>query len=86
MPSAVKAFANDLSEYTTAETSIRFPLGKPLPLSLIRKITAFRVRDVSRKTGNGERDGNLFRASGHATHKIFHRCSTKPHKRVGWSF
>jgi uncharacterized protein YdhG (YjbR/CyaY superfamily) len=41
----VKAFAADLSKFTTANASIRFPLEKPLPLPLIRKITAFRVRE-----------------------------------------
>ena len=41
--SAVKAFAKDLSEFVTADASIRFPLEKPLPLPLIRKITAFRA-------------------------------------------
>jgi uncharacterized protein YdhG (YjbR/CyaY superfamily) len=44
-PSAVKAFADDLSEFATAKGSIRFPLEQPLPRSLIRKITAFRVRE-----------------------------------------
>jgi len=44
-PSAVKAFAKELSRFTTAQGSIQFPLEKPLPLSLIRKITAFRVRE-----------------------------------------
>ncbi len=44
-PSAVSAFAKDLSKFTTAKGSIQFPLDKPLPLSLIRKITAFRVRE-----------------------------------------
>jgi uncharacterized protein YdhG (YjbR/CyaY superfamily) len=44
-PSAVKAFAKDLSKFVTADASIRFPLEKPLPLPLIRKITAFRVRE-----------------------------------------
>ena len=44
-PSAVRAFANDLSEFATAKGSIQFPLEKPLPLPLIRKITAFRVRE-----------------------------------------
>src|SRR5258705_11799594 len=43
-PSAVKAFADDLSKFVTAKGSIKFPLEKPLPLPLIRKITAFRVR------------------------------------------
>jgi uncharacterized protein YdhG (YjbR/CyaY superfamily) len=44
-PSAVSAFAKDLSKLTTAKGSIQFPLDQPLPLSLIRKITAFRVRE-----------------------------------------
>lgn len=44
-PSAVKAFAKNLSKYKTAEGSIQFPLDKPLPLSLIRNITMFRVRE-----------------------------------------
>lgn len=44
-PSAVKAFAKDLSKFATARGSIQFPLEKPLPLPLIRKITAFRVRE-----------------------------------------
>jgi uncharacterized protein YdhG (YjbR/CyaY superfamily) len=44
-PSAVKAFEKNLSKYKTAKGSIRFPLDKPLPLSLIRKITIFRVQE-----------------------------------------
>ena len=44
-PSAVTAFAKDLANFTTAKGSIQFPLEKPLPLALIRKITAFRVRE-----------------------------------------
>jgi uncharacterized protein YdhG (YjbR/CyaY superfamily) len=44
-PSAVKAFAKDLRRFNTAKGSIQFPLEKPLPLPLIRKITAFRVRE-----------------------------------------
>jgi uncharacterized protein YdhG (YjbR/CyaY superfamily) len=44
-PSAVRAFAHELTSFATAKGSIQFPLGKPLPLPLIRKITAFRVRE-----------------------------------------
>ena len=44
-PSAVKAFEKELSKYVTAKGSIQFPLEKPLPSPLIRKITAFRVRE-----------------------------------------
>jgi uncharacterized protein YdhG (YjbR/CyaY superfamily) len=48
-PSAVKAFAKDLSKFVTADASIQFPLEKPLPLPLIRKITRFRVRESIEK-------------------------------------
>src|ERR1700722_5509855 len=44
-PSAVKAFATELAEFATARGSIQFPLEKPLPLTLVRKITSFRVRE-----------------------------------------
>jgi uncharacterized protein YdhG (YjbR/CyaY superfamily) len=44
-PSAVRAFAKDLSKFATAKGSIQFPLDKAVPLALIRKITAFRVRE-----------------------------------------
>lgn len=44
-PSAVSAFAKELSKFNTARGSIQFPLQKPLPLPLIRRITAFRVRE-----------------------------------------
>jgi uncharacterized protein YdhG (YjbR/CyaY superfamily) len=44
-PSAVKAFAKELSKFATASSSIQFPLDKPLPLALIRRITEFRVQE-----------------------------------------
>src|SRR5271168_2723364 len=42
---AVRAFAQDLAKFATAKGSIQFPLAEPLPLSLIRRITRFRVRE-----------------------------------------
>ena len=50
-PSAVRAFADDLSKFATAKGSIQFPLENPLPLPLIRKITAFRVRESIEEDG-----------------------------------
>ncbi len=50
-PSAVKAFAHDLSRFKTAKGSIQFPLNQPLPRPLIRKITAFRVRESIQQDG-----------------------------------
>jgi len=50
-PAAVKAFAKDLSKFVTASGSIQFPLEKPLPFPLIRKITAFRVKESIERDG-----------------------------------
>ena len=44
-PSAVKAFSKILTKYKTARGSIQFPLDQKLPLSLISKITKFRVKE-----------------------------------------
>lgn len=50
-PSAVKEFADDLAGFATAKATIRFPLEKPLPLALVRKVTAFRVRESLERDG-----------------------------------
>jgi len=44
-PPAVRAFAKELSKFVTASSSIQFPLDKPLPLALIRRVTEFRVQE-----------------------------------------
>jgi uncharacterized protein YdhG (YjbR/CyaY superfamily) len=44
-PSALKAFAKDIAKFKNAKGSVQFPLDKPLPLALIRKITKFRVKE-----------------------------------------
>lgn len=45
MPSAIKAFAKELSTYKTAEGSVQFPHDRLLPLPLIKKIVRFRVKE-----------------------------------------
>jgi uncharacterized protein YdhG (YjbR/CyaY superfamily) len=50
MPSAIKAFAKELTEYKTAEGSVQFPHEKPLPLTLIKKIVRFRVKESKEGT------------------------------------
>jgi len=42
--SVTKAFAGELAGYHTGKGSIQFPLDKPLPLALIRRMTALRVQ------------------------------------------
>jgi uncharacterized protein YdhG (YjbR/CyaY superfamily) len=47
----MKAFAKDLSKFTTGRGSIQFPLENPLPLALIHKLVEFRVRQSIEKDG-----------------------------------
>jgi uncharacterized protein YdhG (YjbR/CyaY superfamily) len=44
-PSAIKEFKSDLVGYEWAKGSVKFPIGKPLPFDLIKKIVAFRVKE-----------------------------------------
>ena len=44
-PSAVRAFAKDLTKFKTGKGSIQLPLDRRLPLSLVKRITAYRVRE-----------------------------------------
>lgn len=42
--SGVEAFKDEISEYSTSKGTIQFPIDEPIPLDLISKITAFRVK------------------------------------------
>ncbi len=44
-PSGVEKFKKELASYNVAKGSIQFPLDKPLPISLIKKIVKFRVKE-----------------------------------------
>jgi uncharacterized protein YdhG (YjbR/CyaY superfamily) len=48
-PSAMKPFKKELAAYTTGKGSIQFPYDKPLPKALIRRIAAFRVKEVKER-------------------------------------
>jgi uncharacterized protein YdhG (YjbR/CyaY superfamily) len=43
--SGIQAFKRELSVYEGAKGTVRFPIDKPLPLKLIRKIVKFRVAE-----------------------------------------
>lgn len=45
-PSSLLPFKEELTGFTTGKGSIRFPYDQPLPKMLIRKIAAYRARDV----------------------------------------
>jgi uncharacterized protein YdhG (YjbR/CyaY superfamily) len=49
-PSGVEAFKDELKPYKSAKGSVQFPLGRPLPVDLIRGIVEFRVEDNARRT------------------------------------
>lgn len=44
-PSGSEAFQKELSPYKAGKGSIRFPLDKPIPYNLIKKIVVFRVKE-----------------------------------------
>jgi len=45
--SGIAAFTGELSSYSTSRGTARFPLDRPIPYDLVRRIVAFRVREVS---------------------------------------
>lgn len=44
-PSGMVAFAEELEPYRAGKGSARFPLGRPLPIDLVRRIVEFRVSE-----------------------------------------
>ena len=49
-PSGIEEFKDELSAYPNAKGSVQFPLDKPIPFSLIRKIVKFRVKEAREKS------------------------------------
>ncbi len=44
-PSGIEHFKDELSGYEYSKGAIRFPLDRPTPLDLVRRITAFRAEE-----------------------------------------
>ena len=44
-PTGTEKFQQELSAYPSGKGSVRFPLDKPIPFALIRKIVKFRVKE-----------------------------------------
>ena len=47
--SGITAFRQELSAYKGAKGTVQFPLDKPLPLDIIKKIVAFRIAENLQK-------------------------------------
>lgn len=44
-PSGIEAFKGELKGYVSSKGAVQFPLDKPLPLDLVRRMTAYRVAE-----------------------------------------
>ena len=49
-PSGIETFKKELSKYAGSKGAVQFPIDKPLPLTLVKKIVKFRVLENSKKT------------------------------------
>ena len=48
-PTGHAEFADELAKYKQGKGSVQFPLDKPIPYSLIKRIVLFRVKENSAK-------------------------------------
>jgi uncharacterized protein YdhG (YjbR/CyaY superfamily) len=47
--SGIKAFKKELSPFNTSKGTVQFPLDKPIPFDLVKKIVKFRVKEIESK-------------------------------------
>lgn len=55
-PSGQKAFEKELAVYKSGKGSVQFPLNKPLPVSLIKKIVKYRVKEAKITQSNNKKN------------------------------
>jgi len=51
--SGIAAFADELASYKSAKGSVQFPLGRPLPEDLIRRMVRFRLAEAGAAASGG---------------------------------
>jgi uncharacterized protein YdhG (YjbR/CyaY superfamily) len=55
--SGIRAFKRELSGYKSGKGSVQFPLAKPIPYELIRRIVEFRAGENARAKGELKKKG-----------------------------
>jgi len=53
IPSGIEAFKKELSRYKQGKGSVQFPIEKPIPYDLVRKIVVFRAKENRERKGQG---------------------------------
>lgn len=53
-PSAITAFKSELHHYSTGKGSVQFPLETALPLELIKRMVAYRVKENDEREQAGK--------------------------------
>jgi uncharacterized protein YdhG (YjbR/CyaY superfamily) len=48
-PSGIKAFKEELTPFKQAKGSVQFPLNKPIPFDLVKRIVKYRVEENESK-------------------------------------
>ena len=48
-PAVIEAFKEDLKNFSTSKGTIRFPVDKPLPAALVKKLVKARIAENERK-------------------------------------
>jgi len=43
--SPMRVFEKELADYKTSKGAVQFPIGKPIPTSLVKKIVKFRMKE-----------------------------------------
>ncbi len=55
-PAGIEAFKDEISGYKWAKGSVQFPIDKPIPYELIKRMVEFRVRQET-KEASAKREG-----------------------------
>ena len=48
--SVIGQLSNELDGYTTTKSSVHFPIDRPLPKALLKKLIQVRLADIARRT------------------------------------